>query len=280
MHVHVHVHLHAHVCVCIHLRARAACAAASLLAVRLDDGQPAARAGLLAQLCLAALPPQGLPLRARALLHRPLGPHQRACSLTALSLAAPQPTARTHATHRPHARTHATHRPHARPHATHRPHARPHATHRPHARPHASPHARRASRVPRVRLRASPRQDSVAALVDWASLLFFFGSCVSYLVIIGAAAGSKGPGSQRPTRLTPPLQKPTRCNCSGLPSAPGRGALAAWLLSRGCGGAPLPARSRRLDRHLWPSRRGLRPRHSYTYYGYTYYGYTYYGCTY
>jgi len=29
--------------------------------------------------------------------------------------------------------------------------------------------------------------DSVAALVDWASLLFFFGSCVSYLVIIGDA---------------------------------------------------------------------------------------------
>ena len=28
----------------------------------------------------------------------------------------------------------------------------------------------------------------MAALVDWASLLFFFGSCVSYLVIIGAAA--------------------------------------------------------------------------------------------
>jgi len=31
--------------------------------------------------------------------------------------------------------------------------------------------------------------DSVAALVDWASLLFFFGSCVSYLVIIGDAFG-------------------------------------------------------------------------------------------
>ena len=29
--------------------------------------------------------------------------------------------------------------------------------------------------------------ESVAALVDWASLLFFFGSCVSYLVIIGDA---------------------------------------------------------------------------------------------
>ena len=27
--------------------------------------------------------------------------------------------------------------------------------------------------------------ESVAVLVDWASLLFFFGSCVSYLVIIG-----------------------------------------------------------------------------------------------
>ena len=35
-------------------------------------------------------------------------------------------------------------------------------------------------------LRAGPR---IAALVDWASLAFFFGSCVSYLVIIGDTFG-------------------------------------------------------------------------------------------
>ena len=89
--------------------------------------------------------------------------------------------------------------------------------------PHARTPARGAPRVPHVRRRAFPRQDSVAALVDWASLLFFFGSCVSYLVIIGVAARSKGHGSQ------PPMRPPT---------APEAGLLAQGHLLRPRG-APL-----------------------------------------
>jgi len=82
MHARTRIFVPMHVCAWIHHRAGAPRAAASLLPVRLVGGQPAARARLLPQLRLAALPPQGLPLRAGALLHRPLGPHQRACPPT------------------------------------------------------------------------------------------------------------------------------------------------------------------------------------------------------
>jgi len=117
-----------------------------------------------------------------------------------------------------------------------RPHARTPA--RPHARTPARPHARTLARgapcEPHVRRCAFPWQDSVAALVDWASLLFFFGSCVSYLVIIGAAAGSKAPWLAAAHAATPLLQRPARllraalCAREEHPST-----LAAWLPNRG-----------------------------------------------
>ena len=154
MHARTRIFVLMHVCAWIHRRAGAPRAAASLLPVRLVGGQPAARARLLPQLCLAALPPQGLPLRAGALVHRPLGPHQRACPPTP----SPPPAA-------PRQRRNS-----------------------PHTRPHTPTRMCGAPRVPHRGVAPCLGQDSVAALVDWASLLFFFGSCVSYLVIIGAAA--------------------------------------------------------------------------------------------
>ena len=122
------------------------------------------------------------------------------------------------------------------------------------ARPHARTPARGAPCEPHVRRCAFPWQDSVAALVDWASLLFFFGSCVSYLVIIGAAAGSKAPWLATAHAATPLLQRPARllraalCAREEHPST-----LAAWLPNRGWSGAPVLAQSRRFD-CLWPCR--------------------------
>ena len=102
MHARTRIFVLMHVCAWIHRRAGAPRAAASLLPVRLVGGQPAARARVLPQLCLAALPPQGLPLRAGALVHRPLGPHQRACPPTP----SPPPAAPRQRRNSPHTRPH------------------------------------------------------------------------------------------------------------------------------------------------------------------------------
>ena len=108
-------------------------------------------------------------------------------------------------------------------------------------RRHASSSASRCgpacdARVPHASPRPAPRQDSVAALVDWASLLFFFGSCVSYLVIIGRAARSQGPllahsATRRPR--SPPAD-------SGPPAGPEGSALSPRLRKRGRSMPPAP----------------------------------------